>query len=103
MAILDDVRLELQLDVVEFSDASIQHAVDQVGSEELYLVCAYVLRMWLNRNKGRRQLTIGSFNESVDVKEIRARIKFYQSRSSAGSNVYQDIEDSDYIFTKAGI
>lgn len=101
MAITNSVRLELQLSEEEFSDDSIQHAVDQVGSSSLYLVCAYCLQMWLNRNKGRRQLTIGSFNESVDVKDIKARIRKYRSMGS--SNGYQAIEDSDNIFTKDGI
>lgn len=104
MAILSDVRYELQLDTTDFSDDSIQYAIDQVGVSNLYLVCAYVLQMLINRNRGRRQLTIGSFNESVDIADLKMRMKYYKDKGAGSNNgTYTDIEDSDYIFTKDGI
>ncbi len=104
MAIIDDTRLELQLDTTDFSDESIQYAIDQVGSDNLYLVCAYVLQMLLNKNRSRRQLTIGSFNESVDVKDLRKRIRTYRSLGAGSDDgTYTAIEDSDHIFTVGGI
>ena len=106
MALLDDVRSELQLDSSDMSDDSINYAITKVG-ETFALVCAQVLRMLLNKNRGRRQLTLGSFNESVDVSDIRARIRYYMEQHAAISGEdaggYVDIEDTDYIFTKEGI
>jgi len=64
--------------------------------------------MLLNKNRGRRQLTIGSFNESVDVADIRQRIRYYMNTAAGNSTTdgaggMIDIEDSDNVFTMEGI
>jgi len=100
MATLDDVRLELQLDSSDLSDASIQYAIDRVG-DNFNLVCAYVLQMLINKNRGRTQLTISNFEERIDVKSIRAQIRYYKNRGSSAA--FGDIEDSDNVFTMDGI
>jgi len=107
VAILNDVRFELQIEASDISDDSIAYALKQVDNDT-DLTCAYVLRMLLNKNRGRRQLTIGSFNESVDVRDIRKRIRYYMNKAAgssttSGAGGMIDVEDSDNIFTVDGI
>ena len=100
MALLDNIRSELQLDITDISDADIAYVISQTG-DNINLACAHTLRLVINKNKGRRQLTIGSFNESVDVRELRKQMRTYMAKASITG--YGEIEDNDVIFAMDGI
>lgn len=98
---LSDVRSETQIPVSIISNEDVEYAIDKVGSDGLYAVCSYVLRMVLRKYRGRTRLRIGSIWESIDPTELRRLIREYDT---LGGNVpVDDVESPDSWFTRDGI
>lgn len=81
MVKIEDVRSELQLPEAVISDIDIQYAITKVGKNDMNLVCAEVLSMFLRKNRGRVKLKLKNYEEWIDPKEVRKDIRVYLARS----------------------
>lgn len=95
------VRSETQIPASIISNDDVEYAIDKVGSDGLYAVCSYVLRMVLRKYRGRTRIRIGNVWESIDPTELRKLIREYDAQSNYVCT--DGIEEPDPFFTREGI
>lgn len=100
---VSDVRSELQLSADLITDSDILYAMSIVGVDDIYLVCAKVLRMVLMKNRGRVRYKIGNYTEWVDYKNLRAMLRSYVEKSSNLDVSEFSDDEIDPAFTREGI
>lgn len=83
MATIDTVRTELQLPASVISDADITYVENKIGTDDLNLICAEVLRMVVRRYRGKIRTRVGKYEEVIDCATLRQEIQNYMNRSSA--------------------
>jgi len=83
MSTITSVRSELQLPASVISDADIAYVENKIGTGDLNLICAEVLRMVVRRYRGKIRVRIGKYEEVIDCATIRQEIQNYMMRSTA--------------------
>jgi len=82
-SIIDSVRTELQLPASVIPDASITYVENKIGTGDLNLICAEVLRMVCRKYRGKIRVRIGKFEEVIDTSYLKQEINNYMMRSTA--------------------
>ena len=102
MVDVSSIRSELQIPVALVTDEDIYYAINKVSNGDFNLICAQVLQMILNKNRGRKKVKIGNVSEEFDLQDIRDRVKFYRTRSARFS--FDDgVAHPEPYFTRNGI
>lgn len=83
MSTISTVRTELQLPASVISDADITYVENKIGTGDINLICAEVLRMVVRRYRGKIRTRIGKYEEVIDCATLRQEIQNYMMRSSA--------------------
>jgi len=83
MSTITTVRTELQLPASVISDADITYVENKIGTGDLNLICAEVLRMVVRRYRGKIRTRIGKYEEWLDPSSLKQEIQNYMMRSSA--------------------
>lgn len=82
MVEIQDVRSELQLPESVITDEDVQYAIDKIDMNDINLVCAEVLTMFLRGNRGKIKFKLKNYEEWFEPSEIRMQIRNYQARST---------------------
>jgi len=99
MVEIESVRSELQLPESVITDEDVQYAIDKIELDDINLVCAEVLVMFLRGNRGKIKFKLKNYEEWFAPKEVRLQIRAYQARSA--NAVFDDgIEYPDSVFTE---
>jgi len=90
MVTIQDVRTELQLPTSSISDSDIQYVIDKIEVDDIYLICADVLRLVKRKYNGRVRLTIGRYEEWIDLKDIQRDIDKFMAKSTTATSYVSD-------------
>lgn len=99
MATVSDVRSELLLPDTVISDADIEYSIAKIGVDNIYLICAEVLRQVKRKYRGRVVMRVGQYSEKIDAKWLNSLIADYMAKAPTS---YDDgnLDDGEELFAE---